>query len=611
MAPTPCTASWGWRPTVAHTPPCRPARLSAARDSPASVPMVTRRVTPAWRASSTACEPTPSWVMWQWESVHTRGASLLAGEEGIAPLHGQTSGVPAPGRGPGQALVLGPSRQADAPPQLGAGRGHGRAGQDGHDPERLQRVAHHRVDARTGLGPPRLVGLEVGVGLPDEAPGGLQGVGGREPPPRIVGGPVGLGRHRLQGAAVLGFGADSAALALDHGGHPRQEVPQVVGQVGVVAVDHALVGEVAVGAEGLVPQEVVPVAVDAELGHQVPGRDLVEPGLGHLLPADQQPPVDEDAMGRIDPRGHAHGRPPHAMEAKDLLADEMVHDRPPEGEALGIGAVADGGGVVDEGVVPDVEDVAVGPGDGHAPGERGPGDADVLQALPYEAQRLVALGGGLDRLGIVLVPPEEAVLVAAEPEEVVLLLHEPHRYAGNGAAAVDQLALGVVGLARDAVGPLVGPQLDVPVVVDGLQEALDGQVVAGLARADEVVVGDLEQAPGLPEALHRPVGPLLGGHPVGLRRLGHLEPVLVRPGQEDDVVALEAVPAADGVADHGRVGVAYVGGVVDVIDRRSDVEPAHGRTVPMAIGGASEKWTSRAEWPDASTTSAGSWCRWS
>ena len=110
--------------------------------------------------------------------------------------------------------------------------------------------------------------------------------------------------------------------------------------------------------------------------------------------------------------------------------------------------------------------------------------------------------------------------------------------------------------------------------------------MAGLGRADEVVVGDLEEAPGLLEALHGAVGPLLGADPVGFGRLSHLEPVLVRPGQEQHVLTQEAVPSRDGVAHHRRVGVTDMGRVVDVIDRRSDVEPAHGRTVPMAIGGA-------------------------
>ena len=65
------------------------------------------------------------------------------------------------------------------------------------------------------------------------------------------------------------------------------------------------------------------------------------------------------------------------------------------------------------------------------------------------------------------------------------------------------------------------------------------------------------------------VGLLLGGEPVGLGRALHLEPVLVGPGQEEDVVAQQAVPAGQGVGRDRRVGVADVRCVVDVVDRAS------------------------------------------
>ena len=53
-------------------------------------------------------------------------------------------------------------------------------------------------------------------------------------------------RDRLEGAAVLRWGHDAAALLPDDRGQPRDQVAEVVGQVGVVAGDRALVGEVAV-----------------------------------------------------------------------------------------------------------------------------------------------------------------------------------------------------------------------------------------------------------------------------------------------------------------------------------------------------------------------------
>jgi hypothetical protein len=68
-------------------------------------------------------------------------------------------------------------------------------------------------------------------------------------------------------------------------------------------------------------------------------------------------------------------------------------------EALPVLAVADGGQIVDQGVVPDVEDVLLVPGHGHAPVDGGAGDGDVMQATPDEAEGLVALGLGHHRGG--------------------------------------------------------------------------------------------------------------------------------------------------------------------------------------------------------------------
>ena len=132
------------------------------------------------------------------------------------------------------------------------------------------------------------------------------------------------------------------------------------------------------------------------------------------------------------------------------------------------------------------------------------------------------------------------------------------------------------GLTRDAVETFVRAQLDVAGVVDPLQELLHGFVMARLGGADEVVVGDVERVPLLPE---------YPGHRLHQRgrldalRLGRaldLQPVLVGTGEEEHLVAEEAVPAGEYVGRDRRVGVPDVGHVVHVIDRGRDVEAAHG-----------------------------------
>ncbi len=150
------------------------------------------------------------------------------------------------------------------------------------------------------------------------------------------------------------------------------------------------------------------------------------------------------------------------------------------------------GQVVDEGVVPHVEHVPAVPGHGHAPRERRPCDRHVAQAASNETQGLVAFRNRAHEVGVAVVMVEQPLLEPAQLEEVIVLLHLHHGTAVHGALPVEELLLGVVILARDAVEARVGRQLDVPVVVNALQELLHHGVVAGLGRSDEVVVGDFE-----------------------------------------------------------------------------------------------------------------------
>ncbi len=244
-------------------------------------------------------------------------------------------------------------------------------------------------------------------------------------------------------------------------------------------------------------------------------------------------------------------------------------------EPPGILAVADGGDVVDQGVVPDVHDVLVVPGHGYAPVDRGPRDRDVLQAALYDPERLVAPGLGEDRLGVLPVPLEEGLLETGELEEPVLLGEPLHRALVHRAElALEQVALGVVGLARHAVPALVQAFVHVAVVVDRLHEPLHARDVAGLGRADEVVVADLEGGPGLDVAPAHPVDPVLRGDALFLSGAGHLQAVLVGAGEKPSVVADQPVPTRERVGVDRRVRRPEMRGVVDVVDGGGQEETA-------------------------------------
>ena len=166
------------------------------------------------------------------------------------------------------------------------------------------------------------------------------------------------------------------------------------------------------------------------------------------------------------------------------------------------------GHVVEQRVEPDVGHEPVVERERDAPLEPAlrAADRQILEGLPQEAQELVPVALGLDGLRMVLEVAPEPVLVRRHPEEVVLLLDVGQRGLVVGALAVDDLLLRVEALAPEAVLPAVLAEVDLALLEEPLQDGLDHARVPRLGRPDEVVVGDPERVPLLPERLRVPVG---------------------------------------------------------------------------------------------------------
>ena len=96
--------------------------------------------------------------------------------------------------------------------------------------------------------------------------------------------------------------------------------------------------------------------------------------------------------------------------------------------------------------------------------------------------------------------------------------------------------------------------------------------MALLGRADEVVVRKAERLRHLDEARGVAIGQRARRDPFPLRRLLHLEAVLVGAGQEEDVLAVEPLETRDHVGGDGLVSVADMRHAVRVGDGRRNVE---------------------------------------
>ena len=291
------------------------------------------------------------------------------------------------------------------------------------------------------------------------------------------------------------------------------------------------------------------------------------------------------------------------MEAEDVLADDVDDALPVAGDVGRAGLagrserVTERGEVVGERVEPHVHDVLAGlagvarvVGHRDAPGEARPGDGQIAQPAAQEAEHLVPVLLGLDEVRVTLDVRGERVAVRRELEEVRRLLgHPAHRALVHGAhrlvgRVLLELAVGVEGLAADAVPALVGGEVQVLRVLlqDALPEALHDPLVTRLGGADEVageavrglrvVEAHAEVDPRLAEARRDLIGERLRREPALLGGLDDLLAVLVRAGQEARVVAAHVVEARERVGDDRRVRVAQVGDVVDVVDGGGDVE---------------------------------------
>ena len=136
---------------------------------------------------------------------------------------------------------------------------------------------------------------------------------------------------------------------------------------------------------------------------------------------------------------------------------------------------------------------------------------------------------------------DQRVRVLRQAEEVVVFLDVLDLERGvQGAVSVDEVVFGLEALTPDAIETLVRAEIDLVAVVELLHEDLDRLLVTLFGGPDEVVVADVECGPDLFPTRQDLVGPLLRAHALALCRSQDLLAVLVGPGQEVNLPALEA-----------------------------------------------------------------------
>ena len=148
----------------------------------------------------------------------------------------------------------------------------------------------------------------------------------------------------------------SLPVAVGHRHDARYQVAEVVRQVDVVAILEAVPGEVAVLPESNLLGEVQPQRIGSEAVGRFQRVHHRTERLAHLLALPVHPAVPENLPRQGDAGAHQHGRPDDAVEARDVLADDVEVGRPPRVEQRVVGAVAHPRRVVDQRVHPDIDD---------------------------------------------------------------------------------------------------------------------------------------------------------------------------------------------------------------------------------------------------------------
>ena len=140
---------------------------------------------------------------------------------------------------------------------------------------------------------------------------------------------VGSGQDRLiVGAERAGLRQHAAELLADHRQRTLRQIAEIVGEIGIDAVDDAFVAVIAVLAERHFAHQEIAQRIDAIGVGQRERIDDIADRFRHLLAAVEQKAVRENAARHRDPGRHQERRPIDGVKAHDVLADDMQIGRP-------------------------------------------------------------------------------------------------------------------------------------------------------------------------------------------------------------------------------------------------------------------------------------------
>ena len=329
--------------------------------------------------------------------------------------------------------------------------------------------------------------------------------------------------------------------------------------------------EIAVVSELDVAQEVPTNGITAASLQQQFGVQHIAEGFAHLLALTGEEAMAEHLLRHRQSCRHAHGRPEHSVEAKDVLADHVHGGGPTAGgepiERYRFSIIKKRCEITQKGIKPDVEGVAWMVGDRKSPGHIHPRNGEVAQTLSDEVAHFLSSAGWGDEV-IARHQLLNGGLIAGEPKEQVLLIAPLERLAVDrtgGRLRFGRIVL--VFLAIDAVPAGLLADNDVAGCLDPFVELFHQFQVARVGGAHKAIVRNPPLIPEIAVPAADLVAVVLGAQLLTFCRALNLLAVLINTGHEGHLLQLQPLKASQGITGQGRVSAAQMGTIVDVIER--------------------------------------------
>ena len=212
-------------------------------------------------------------------------------------------------------------------------------------------------------------------------------------------------------------------------------------------------------------------------------------------------------------------------------------------------------------------------GDGNAPVKRRSGYAQIFQPGTQEiVQHFLLAGNGLYKIRMAFNMLDQPFLIFRETKEIAfLLLCMLHRSAAVRAFSAIQLRFSPKSFARRTVPAFIFAFINISLIVQLLEDLLNGCDVAFIRSPNKAVVGYAQDFPQFLDSRYDPVDVLFRRNSVFLRLPLNLEAVLVGACKKHDVIALKPSVPGLGVGRNRCIRMSDMKIVAGIINRSRNI----------------------------------------